>query len=288
VKGTQRKQFMRAKFFPLPVLFFAVGFIGFAGHAVAGADSTGPLDDTINVSFGTFLLSTDTRVRLNGSGGQQGTEVDLGRDLGFKDANRFRIDATWRFFARHKIRLLYFDTNDHRDKTITRDLTIGDTTYPASANLQSTNRTTIAEVAYEYAFLKRENYEVTGSAGIHTVKFKLGVSGEGAVNGNTGQFSTESATTTAPLPVFGARGLWRFAPQWYFDGQAQYFALKVDNVDGHITDVRAGVTRMFGKHFGVGAGWNQFVTKVSIDKASFEGSLRWRYSGAMLYISGSY
>jgi hypothetical protein len=288
VTGTQRKRFMRANFFPLPVIFFTAGFIGLSGSAAAGADSTGPLDDTINVSLGTFLLKTDTRVSLNGTAGQTGSEVDLGRDLGFSDANRFRVDATWRFFKRHKLRLLYFDTNSHADKTLTRDLTIGDTTYPATANLHSTNSTTITELAYEYAFLKRENYEVTGSVGIHTVSFKLGVSGDGTINGQTGQFSTESATTTAPLPVFGARGLWRFAPQWYFDGQAQYFALKVDNVDGHITDLRAGVTRMFGKHFGVGAGWNQFTTKVSIDKPSFEGSLRWRYSGAMLYISGSY
>ena len=279
---------MRANFLPLPVLLVAVGTIGFSAPAAAGADSTGPLDDTINVSLGTFLLSTDTRVTLNGSGGQQGTQVDLGRDLGFSDANRFRVDATWRFFKRHKLRVLYFDTNSHADKTLTRDLVIGDTTYPATANLHSTNSTTITEVAYEYAFLKRENYEITGSAGIHVVKFKLGVSGDGTVGGQTGQFSTESATTTAPLPVFGARGLWQFYPQWYFDGQAQWFALKVDNVDGHITDVRAGVTRMFGKHFGVGAGWNQFTTRVSIDKASFEGALRWRYSGAMIYISGSY
>jgi hypothetical protein len=97
-----------------------------------------------------------------------------------------------------------------------------------------------------------------------------------------------TATATAPLPVIGARGLWQFSPHWYFDGQAQFFAVKVDNVDGHISDVRAGVTRMFGSHFGVGLGWNQFVTRVNLNKPSFEGSLRWRYSGAMLYVTGSF
>jgi hypothetical protein len=113
-------------------------------------------------------------------------------------------------------------------------------------------------------------------------------SGNGTANGQTGQFSAESATTTAPLPVIGMHGLWEFKPQWYFDGQVQYFALKVDNVDGHVSDVRAGVTRMFGSNIGIGAGWNQFITRISIDKPSFQGSLNWRYSGAMLYVTGAF
>ena len=70
------------------LILVAAGTIGFS--APAHADSTGLLDDHVTVSLGTFLLSTDTRVTLNGNAGQQGSEVDLGRDLGFKDSNRFR------------------------------------------------------------------------------------------------------------------------------------------------------------------------------------------------------
>ena len=283
---TPRKRFMPERLLVLPAIFVAAGAVSFSAPAQS-ADSTGLLDDTVSVSLGTFLLSTDSRVTLNGSAGTPGSEVDLARDLGFEDVNRFRVDGTWRFFKRHKLRVMYFTTNQHADKNITRDLTIGDTTYPASANLQSTNSTTIAELAYEYAFWRGDTFEVTGSAGIHTVKFKLGVGGSGTINGQTGQFSTETATATAPLPVIGLRGLWQFSPQWYFDGQAQYFALNVNNVDGHISDLRAGVTRMFGAHFGVGVGWNQFVTKVNLEKYSFDGSLRWRYSGALLYVTGA-
>jgi hypothetical protein len=256
--------------------------------SMAQADSTGLLDDTISLSLGTFLLSTDTHVTLNGHSGQTGSDVDLGRDLGVGDSNRFRVDATWRFAKRHKLRAMYFDTSQRAEKTIDRTLVIGDTTYDVGASLQSTNSTKIIELAYEYAFWQGDNYEVTGTFGVHTVKFNFGVTGEGTVNGTTKQASTETSSATAPLPVLGMRGLWEFSPQWYLDAQGQFFAIKIDNVDGHITDLRAGVTRMFGKHFGVGAGWNQFTTKVNLDKDTFEGSLRWRYSGAMIYITGSY
>jgi hypothetical protein len=286
VTGTGRKQHNFKSTVALPAILIACASVGLS--TPARADDSDLLNDKFNVSLGTFLLSTNTTVKIDGTAGQQGTEVNLGQDLGFSDSNRFRVDGTWRFFKRHKLRFMYFSNNTSADRSTTRDITIGDTTYPTSANLHSSNKTTIAELAYEYVFMQRDTFELSGSVGLHTVNFKLAVSGDGTVNGQTGQFSTETATATAPLPVIGLRGLWQFSPQWYFDGQGQYFGLKVDNVNGHLTDLRLGVTRMFGAHFGVGAGWNQFTTKVSLTKDSFEGSLKWRYSGALIYITGAF
>jgi hypothetical protein len=286
VTGTARNHRYLRNAIALPAILIAAA--GVSLSSPARAEDSDLLNDKFNISLGTFLLSTKTTVKVDGSAGQQGTDVNLGRDLGFSDSNRFRVDGTWRFFKNHKLRFMYFSNNTTADKSITRDITIGDTTYPTSANLHSSNKTTISELAYEYVFMHRDTFELTGSIGLHVAKFKLAVSGDGSVNGQTGQFSTETAAVTAPLPVIGVRGLWQFSPQWYFDGQGQYFGLKVDNVDGHLTDIRLGVTRMFGAHFGVGAGWNQFSTKVNVTKDTFEGSLKWRYSGALIYIMGAF
>ena len=268
-------------------IIVAAGVVAYQVPACADEAATTLLNNTLSVSLGTFVLGTDTKVALNGSGGTAGTVVDLERDLQFADTNRFRVDGTWRFASRHKLRVMYFDARQSRDATISRDLTIGDTTYPVDSQLHAENSFKIAELAYEYAFWRGANYEVTASAGIHGVQFKFAVSGMGTVNGMPGQFRAESASTTAPLPVVGMHGLWQFQPQWYLDAQAQYFALKVNAIDGHVSDLRAGVVRMLGAHFGIGAGWNQFITRVSIDKSGFDGSLRWRYSGAMLYVTGA-
>ncbi len=244
-----------------------------ADDVVAIADTgSGLLTDRFMVSVGTFMLNTNTTVEINGTAGNVGTDVDTKKDLGMRDADRFRVDATWRFFKRHKIRLLYFDVNQSATKTLNRDITIGDTVYPASISVTSKLSTTVTALAYEYAFLQRENYEITGSAGLHAIKFGFDLSGVGSINGQTAEFHTESKSVTAPLPVFGLRGLWQFSPKWYLDGEAQYFALKVDNIDGKVTDFRVGVTRQFGNHFGVGAGWNTFTTRVNAEKNNFDGS----------------
>ena len=258
-------------------------------EVLASAESgSGLLHDRFIVSLGTFLLETKTKVSVNGTAGAAATEVDLKRDLGFKDSDRFRVDGAWRFKNRHKLRMMYFNTSQERTKALARDITVGDTVYPASASVTVKNETTVAELAYEYVFVMRPTYEVAGSAGIHSLKFKFQVSGTGTVNGVTGQFSTETADTTAPLPVFGLRGLWEFSPQWYLEGMGQFFAIKYGDYDGHISDVRVGVTRMFGEHWGVGAGYNSFTTRLGVTKPSFDGELKWRYGGAMIFVTAAF
>lgn len=261
--------------------------LGFPGVASAEGAGGSLLDDTLTVSLGTFLLDTKTKIRIDGDV-STGDEVDFGRDLGFKDSDRFRLDGTWRFAKRHKVRLMYFGLDQTRTATIDREITVGDTTFPVDGEVRATNKTTVLELAYEYVFMQKENFELTGTFGLHAVKFEFGISGEGTVNGVPTEFSEESADTTAPLPVLGVRALWQFYPQWYLDGQAQFFKLKYDPYDGRITDVRIGVTRMFGDHWGVGAGWNSFTTTVGVEKDAFDGELKWRYSGGMLFVTGSF
>lgn len=261
--------------------------LGYSGEARA-ADSDGSLlNDTVTVSLGTFLLNTDTTIRVDGNLGT-GDEINFGRDLGFKDSDRFRLDGAWRFLPRHKVRLMYFSLDQSRTRTISRDVTVGDTTFPVDAELTAKNSTDVMELAYEYVFVQRDTYEVAGSFGVHAVKFNFSLSGQGTVDGETTEFRSETADTTAPLPVFGLRGLWQFYPTWYLDGQAQYFKLKYDPYDGKITDFRIGVTKMFGSHFGVGAGWNRFTTTLGVNKDSFDGELKWRYSGGMIFVTGSF
>jgi len=271
-----------------PSVVCALLAMGYATSALADNPGGNLLHDPFTVSLGTFLLQSKTTFRLDGSAGTTGTDVDLKKDLGLRDSDRFRLDANWRFAERHRLRAMYFSTSQSRTKSLARDVTIGDTVYPVAAQLTTENSWSIAELAYEYVFMRRDNYEIAGTFGVHALRFKLAVSGIGSAGGQSAQFERESATTQAPLPLFGLRGLWQFHPQWYLEGQAQYFALKISNYDGHLSDVRVGVTRMFGSHIGVGAGWNEFITNVNIDRPLFNGSLNRNAAGAQVYLTAAF
>lgn len=265
-----------------PVL--ALGLIG------TGAVQAGPLDDTFDLSLGAFILSTKTTVRADGSPApgapvEIGTPIDVERQLGISDRTSFRLDGYWRFLARHKLRVMYFNESRSGDKTITDEIVFRGQTYPVNTQVSARFDTLVAELAYEYAFLKGEHYELAGSIGIHDLTFKLQL---GAVGANTNIQQSARADVSGPLPVFGVHYVWEFYPRWSLDAMFQFFALKYQQYDGNLQDYNATVYYMPWKNFGFGAGWNQFRTNLNIDNASYDGNLTWRYGGVRLFFKASY
>lgn len=258
-------------------------------RAAVAADDAPPLDDRFTLQLGGFLVSTDTQVRVDGSAGIPGTEVDWESDLGAKDADRFRIDALWRITPRHRLRAMYFDVNRTSERRLERDIEFNGELYPVGAFARARSDFTILQVAYEYAFLRRENYEAAASIGIHNVDVGFRLQAALSLNDETiGGELDESSSSNGPLPVIGLRGIWQLAEKWYLDGHLQFFALEFDEYDGRLIDAQASVIWQAFRHVGFGIGYNHFGTRVDVDGKYFDGRLEWEYSGVMLFARASF
>lgn len=258
----------------------ALALTGITGPALA--QDRGPIDQNVQASLGGFFMNFDTSVRLDGEATGTGTDVDWESEFDLPDHDRFRIDGFWRFAEHHKVRLMYFENNRSATETLTRDIDFGDTTYPASVQVDARMDTRIIELAYEYAFMKRENLELAGSIGIHNIRL------EAALRGTTGAGTAEVeevAEGDGPLPVVGVHFLWNMGANFYFDGLAQFFFAEIDNYDGSLQDYKVTVTWFPLKNFGVGVGFNQFVTRLSVDKDSFTGRMRVKYGGPLAFFT---
>ena len=249
----------------------------------AFAEAGNPLNDKFNFSLGGFLLETDTTLRIDGEA--RGTEFDAGRDLGLQDADRFRFDGYWRMTPRQKLRLMYFDTRADGTRTIDEEITVGDDVYPVNASVTGKIKTTVTALSYEFDFLQGENYELGGTFGIHNLKFQIGMEGE--VNGQAGAVES-TAEANGPLPVLGLHGIYRFNDKFYLDYGLQFFKISFDIYDGSVTDANISGVWQFSEHWGVGAGWNQFRTKLEVDGDRFDGELKWEYGGARIFLTGSF
>ena len=84
-------------------------------------------------------------------------------------------------------------------------------------------RFTVIEVAYEYAFLKRDNYELNGSIGLHYTDMSASLKAK--VEYSQGELSEDisnTASVAAPLPVIGLRGIWDLSHNFWLDATAQF------------------------------------------------------------------
>ncbi len=249
------------------------------------------LDEKFAFSLGSYFMTSDTTLRADSIDSVNiGTNIELENTFGFDDETVFRAEALWRFFPRHKLRLMYFSSNRTATDSIDSEIRFEDAVYPVNATVSAKFEFDIAELAYEYEFLRTDRYELGASIGIHNVLFKVRLDGV-VSSGNVvvGSTTTESSEVDAPLPVIGLRGLYRLGGNVYLQGHAQYFKIKIGGLDGSIQDYQAGILWQFQEHFGVGAAYNLFDTQVdSPDDGDFRGSLEWKYSGAQVYVRASF
>ena len=167
-------------------------------------------------------------------------------------------------------------------------MNFGDETYPIGASVTAESELAIYQLSYEYAFLRRQNYELAGGIGVHYMDMGLSTSATLSVQGGTtgSRQANEDANTGAPLPVLGLRWLWRLSNNFYVNAQVQYFYIEFDPYSGSLADLKASVVWQPTDHVGLGVGYNAFRFNFDIeDKPDFDGSLQWDYGGAIVFAS---
>ena len=252
------------------------------------------LADRFVIDLGAFVVGTNLKATLNGTVKvNDGVDFDqvFGTDA---DATRVRGDVLWRITPGQHLRFMYFDNNVSRTRTIDKDIVWGDDTYKAGGAVTAQTRFKIYELDYEWAFLRRPDYELALAAGVHVDDFKAGLAGNATVtlpDGTTtptATFQSNTASVTAPLPVIGLRGSWAATDHLMLEAGGQLFLFKYEGINGHWSDLRAGVTWLFNHHFGIGAGYDRFAVNVKLDKNSFDGRLTVGYSGLVIYARGAF
>ena len=268
---------------------FAVLATGFllSSSALGADDAPDILSDPFYLSLGTFILNSDTTVRFDGDIGQ-GTPVNWENNFGGGDQTRFRVDGHWRFgdTDRHKVRFMWFNSSTKGSRTLDRDIEFGGEIYPVSAKVNSEFSFDIYELAYEYALLKRDTYELNGSIGVHLASMGLGLSAKASTSNGTlaGDIKREG-TIDVPLPVIGLRGLWQLPHNFWIDAGVQVFSANIDQYDGSLQDYKVMVNWQPKKWLGFGLGYNQFNVDLDVDGDKFNGNLNWKYRGPMLSYS---
>jgi hypothetical protein len=259
-----------------------------ARSAIA-ADGPDLLKDPFFVSLGTYVIDTGTKVQLDGDT-NAGTDVDLEHTFGDDTTNRFRLDAYWRFAERHKLRAFGFSSRVNRTARISDEIDWGDATFPIGSDVSMERKFSIYELAYEYAFLRRDNLELTGSAGLHwtTLSVHLAATLENPDDPDQTFEAGDTARMSVPLPVFGFRGIYTPGHDIWLDATAQYFALSINEYSGSVTDLRLAATWQPKKWLGIGAGYNAFRVDVDVEKDGFNGSARWTYKGPQVFLSASF
>ena len=248
-----------------------------------------PLNDPFFISLGTYLVNTDTTVRLDGTTQDAGTRVDWDRTFGDATATQFRVDAMWRFAERHKLRALWFSTSRSKSRTIDEELEWHGETFPVNTRVKGDINWDIYELSYEYSFLRRDTYELSASIGAYYAAFDSSLSATITNPGGTTQRNAKGdASVDLPLPVLGLRGLWALPYDLSLDVSGQWFSASIGEYSGNLQNYRATLTWQPKTWLGIGLGYDWFQAHGDVDASDFKGNLDWTFQGPMIYYSFSF
>lgn len=241
---------------------------------------------------GAFRPNVDTMLRIDDSGGANGTQFDAESALGLPRRKTLasgligvRLGERWRLEVEH------FSLNRSvRQFAITETLVIDDTTYPVSARIDTDFDSKVTRVSGGVSFVKTDNAELGMVIGAHVTQFDFGISGTFSSGGGApATLRREARDVTVPLPTVGLFGSVELAPRLALNGRADVFSLSHRDVDGRLLNLQANVTWHFTPNVGIGVGYRFTDYKIeSGDSEDFRGRLEYEFRGPQLFLDARF
>lgn len=238
--------------------------------------------DPFNLSLGAYFVTrTNGNIRLDRTAGVAtiGTSIDWERDLGGETSMTVpRIDGYYRFAPKHRMDFSWYKIDRGGTIFSQRDIDFGNVFYPTGTSLESRLDTETTKLSYTYSFYRTPEIETSISAGLHVTSIEASLQGSGGL-------LAESNSVTAPLPVFGFRLDYSFAPKWWLRTKYELFFLdSVDAYQGALSDFTFAVEHRTFQHVGFGFGLNRSSLDIEVDEDGKGSAFSSVLNGLMLYV----
>jgi hypothetical protein len=233
--------------------------------------------ERFKLTAGFFAPVNNTNIKVDGTNGKIGTDIDFESDLGFnKNSSTFLGDFQYRLSRRSRFDFSYYRLDRSASKTIDRDINFNGNTYNLGAQIDAYFNSNIYRLSYGYAILSKPTYEAGLLIGAHVVKFGLGI--DATANNVSGSAAT-NVGLTAPLPDFGLWGGWTMGPHWAVNAEADYLDITINSISGRIIAYNAALTYRPIRSLSFAAGYTGLNFKLNVDKEKLDGQLKWGYNG---------
>jgi hypothetical protein len=256
-------------------------FAVFAGAQEVPQPAGGYLADRYTLTIGAFALRPETTVRLDALNGRIGTTLSMEDDLGLEDsATAADLTFSARIGQRHRIELEQFGINRTGERSNLRTISVGSDTYEVGWLLESEFDMDVTRLGYAYSFVRDNNKEIGVHAGVHVTEMAMRVT---AAFRPITESTQELGNTTAPLPVIGAQGAYRFLPRWTMRGRAQIFRLAAGDFEGEINHAAIAFEHATFEHVGMGVALDFFEVDLESTDTSFIGAFELKFTGPRLF-----
>lgn len=244
-------------------LSFAVLFLQLIASSAIGAEKTTKESQNFTLKMGqVFFTNLQSTFTADRRVGPISTTIDFNRDLELADSlNSFLFEGYYLYGPQSRIDITYYKVDRDGQKTIDRDITIGDSTFNLNTIVKSSFKTETFIVTYSYMFHSHDEIDLGISAGLHVNKIDLLLEAPAA---NV----YEKQKILIPLPVIGIFLNYDLTSRLSVNYQMRSFVLNYDKFRGNLIDTKLTFEHHTFENFGFEFGFNRKSTDLEIREAT--------------------
>ena len=238
----------------------------------------------LNLSVTGVILNSDIRIDREGDEGS-GSDIDVEDDLGMEKTKiQPRIALRWRPGRRHEIEGGYQWARRSADKRLTRDISFGDSTFTAGADIHSVFNTDLAFLTYRFAFTAKERTQFGAALGLGVLFLDVGLEALGTGTGPlSGRSFDVSKSVKGPLGSLGLYGRFLAGDSWQFEVDARALKINIDRFHPRVFEAGGAARYYFSQSFAAELGYAASAIEVGVDPKTFESGREGIVSGEIKY-----
>jgi len=274
----------------LSILIFSITF----SFAFSQNDNTKHtiLKDRYAIGLGWYFPNRDVKLGVKGNINTDVIEyIDIDETLGLSEGdNSFNLNFLWRF-SRNKlwsVRGEHFKVGSTRTVTLDEEIEWDDITYPVGGEAKVSFGFGLYRIFVGRAITTGLKHEFGGGLGIHGLKVKASVEGEGFIGDESAGFSRSAVSAFLPLPNIGLWYIWAPTDKWAFSASVDWFGIKIDNISGGLWNVSPGVTYQIIENLGVNLNYQFLNFGADVDRDNFNVSFDLTFGGPSFRIIGTF
>lgn len=239
---------------------------------LAGQTVRSHLYDKFEVGGYLSSILLNSNVRVDGSQGNIGDDVDAEDDLGLSRIKlQPRLSLRWRPGRRHELEAGYQFARRTADKQITRDFDFADTSFTAGLRVRTRFDTDQAFLNYRFAFMAREKTQVGLGVGLGALFLGTGLDAMASIASGGKADSVEysaSKDLLGPTASLGAYGRFQLGSAWYLEADLRGVKVAIDRFDASIIEGGLAARYFVSSVVGLEAGYGLSSIKVDIGPKS--------------------
>jgi hypothetical protein len=252
---------------PRPRSIAALLAFAVCSSPLAGQTVRNHLYDKFQLGGSLTTVILNTNVRIDGSQGDIGGEVDAEEDLGLARTKlQPRFNLRWRPGRRHELEVGYQFARRTGGRTLTKDFDIGDTSFTAGLRTKSRFDTDQASLNYRFAFMAREKTQVGVGIGLGAIFLGTGIDAlvSASSGGKADSISySHSSNLTGPTASLGFYGRFQVGKAWYLEADLRGVKVAIDRFDASIIEGGAAARYFVSSRLGIEGGYG--LSSINVD-----------------------